>query len=57
MSVTNSCENYAKTLTDSTFDFSITGEEIRGGSGNALWGKYFHDSNPVSYTHLTLPTR
>ena len=35
----------AKTLTDSTFDFTITGEEIRGGSGNALFGKYFHDSN------------
>ena len=34
----------AKTLTDSTFDFAITGEEVRGGSGNALWGKYFHDS-------------
>ena len=35
----------AKTLTDSTFTFGITGEEIRGGSANALWGKYFHDSN------------
>lgn len=35
----------AKTLTESTFDFTITGEEIRGGQGNALWGKYFHDSN------------
>ena len=35
----------AKTLTESTFNFSITGEEIRGGSANALWGKYFHDSN------------
>lgn len=34
----------AKTLTDSTFSFSITGEEIRGGGANALWGKYFHDS-------------
>lgn len=34
----------AKTLTDSTFDFAITGEDVRGGSGNALWGKYFHDS-------------
>lgn len=34
----------AKTLTDSTFDFSITGEDVRGGAGNALWGKYFHDS-------------
>lgn len=34
-----------KTLTETTFNFSITGEEIRGGQGNALWGKYFHDSN------------
>ena len=45
MKLTTSCENYAKTLTNSTFDFSITGEDIRGGSANALWGKYFHDSN------------
>lgn len=45
MSLTNSYENYAQTLTESTFNFSITGEEIRGGQGNALWGKYFHDSN------------
>ena len=35
----------AKTLTDSTFSFSITGEDIRGGGANTLWGKYFHDSN------------
>lgn len=35
----------AKTLTDSTLNFSNTGEEIRGGAANALWGKYFHDSN------------
>lgn len=35
----------ANTLTESTFDFSITAEEIRGGKGNALFGKYFHDSN------------
>lgn len=35
----------AKTLTESTFSFSITAEEIRGGKGNALFGKYFHDSN------------
>lgn len=34
----------AKTLTDSTFDFSITSEDIRGGAANKLWGKYFHDS-------------
>lgn len=38
-------ENYAKTLTDSTFDFSITAEDVRGGFGNALYGRYFHDSN------------
>lgn len=35
----------AKTLTESTYDFSITAEDIRGGAGNALWGQYFHDSN------------
>lgn len=35
----------AKTLTESTFNFSISSEDIRGGSANALWGKYFHDSN------------
>ena len=45
MSVTNSCENYAKTLTESTFDFSINDEDVRGGQGNGLLGRYFHDSN------------
>lgn len=35
----------AKTLTESTFNFSISSEEIRGGASNALFGKYFHDSN------------
>lgn len=35
----------AKTLTESTFNFSISSEDVRGGSANALWGKYFHDSN------------
>lgn len=35
----------AKTLTESTFNFSISSEDIRGGQGNALFGKYFHDSN------------
>lgn len=35
----------AETLTESTFNFSITSEDIRAGAGNALWGKYFHDSN------------
>lgn len=34
----------AKTLTESTFDFAITAEDIRGGAANALWGRYFHDS-------------
>lgn len=35
----------AQTLTESTFSFDITSEEIRAGAGNALWGKYFHDSS------------
>lgn len=35
----------AKTLTENTFNFGISSEEIRGGQGNALWGKYFHDSS------------
>lgn len=29
----NDLVGVAKTLTDSTFDFTITGEEIRGGQG------------------------
>lgn len=41
----NNLIGVAKTLTESALDFTITGEEIRGGSGNALFGKYFHDSN------------
>lgn len=34
----------ARTLTDSTLEFAITAEDIRGGAANVLWGKYFHDS-------------
>lgn len=34
-----------KTMTETTFDMSVTGEEVRGGSGNLLFGKYFHTSN------------
>lgn len=34
----------ARSLTESTFDFSVTSEEIRGGAANMLWGRYFHDS-------------
>ena len=41
----NNLIGVARTLTESTFDFTITGEDVRGGRGNALWGKYFHDSN------------
>lgn len=41
----NNLIGVAKTLTESTFNFSISSEDIRGGSANALWGKYFHDSN------------
>lgn len=29
---------------NTTFNASITGEEVRGGPGNMLFGKYFHDS-------------
>ena len=35
----------ANTLTDSTMNISVTAEEIRGGSGNKLLGKIFHDTN------------
>lgn len=42
--LTSLCENYAKTLTESTFNFAITAEDIRGGKGNGLLGRYFHDS-------------
>lgn len=45
MGLTTPYENYAKTLTESTFNFSISSEDIRGGAANALFGKYFHDSN------------
>lgn len=41
----NNLIGVAQTLTESTFNFSITAEEIRGGAANALFGKYFHDSN------------
>lgn len=34
----------ANTLTDSTFDFSVTSEDVRAGAANMLWGRYFHDS-------------
>lgn len=33
-----------KTLSDTTFNTSITAEEVRGGPGNLLYGQYFHDS-------------
>lgn len=35
----------AKTLTDSTFNFSNSAEDVRGGKGNGLLGRYFHDSS------------
>ena len=41
----NNLIGVAKTLTESTFNFSISSEDVRGGAANALWGKYFHDSN------------
>lgn len=42
------------TLSDTTFDSSITAEEVRGGQGNLLYGQYFHDSSlSVSITDVT----
>lgn len=35
----------ATALTNNTFGFTIDSEEIRGGYGNVLFGKYYHDSN------------
>lgn len=35
----------SKTLIDSGLNMAITGEEARGGQGNILLGKYFHDSS------------
>ena len=40
----NNLIGVAKTLTESTFNFAITAEDIRGGKGNGLLGRYFHDS-------------
>ena len=34
-----------RTLSDTAFNATITGEEVRGGQGNMLYGKYFHDSS------------
>lgn len=34
-----------KTLTDSSLNMATTGEEARGGQGNVLLGKYYHDSS------------
>lgn len=42
---TNALIGVAKTLTTSTFNFTLDNAEIRAGAGNALWGKYFYNSN------------
>lgn len=54
----------AKTLTESSISFAVTAEEIRAGRGNALFGRYFHDSSmsatltdamfDISYMGMTL---
>ena len=44
----------ANTLTDSTLNISVTAEEVRGGWGNQLLGKIFHDTNfGVNLTEAT----
>lgn len=42
---TNALLGVSKTFTENTFGFTITAEEVRGGPGNMLFGKYFHDAN------------
>ena len=37
----------ANTLSDNTFDFTITAEDIRGGKKNVLLAQYFHDPIPA----------
>ena len=34
----------SKALTDSSISIGVTAEEIRGGKGNKLIGRFFHDS-------------
>ena len=41
---TNALILTSKTLTEEGLNFSSTAEEARGGAGNALLGKYYHDS-------------
>lgn len=42
---TNQLMSSSKTLIDSGLNMAITGEEARGGQGNILLGKYYHDSS------------
>ena len=43
--ITNALILTSKTLTEEGLNFSSTAEEARGGIGNALLGKYYHDSS------------
>ena len=42
---TNALILTSKTLTEEGLNFSSTAEEARGGAGNSLLGKYYHDSS------------
>ena len=35
----------SKTLTESAINMGVTAEEARGGQGNMLLGKYYHDTS------------
>ena len=35
----------SKTLTESAINMAVTAEEARGGQGNVLLGKYYHDTS------------
>ena len=41
----NNLIGVAKALQESSLNFSVASQDIRGGRSNFLWGKFFHDSN------------
>lgn len=41
----NNLIGVGKTLSETTMNYTITAEEVRGGMTNALFGRYYHDSN------------
>lgn len=49
----NNLLGVARTLSDTSLGFTNTAEEVRGGPGNMLYGRYFHDAGlTVSLTDI-----